>query len=594
MSQELNEEQKYDFNGWWNEQSFTGKELFKLEESGELNLLSNPYVKERTITSFSPESHDAVLKNLIEKFASLEAKLRELEVEWIATEDKLKMAEKVAHIKEQINQCNGVGDFARAGALIHDWEHTIYTLAEENYAAKVSLTEQAEGLAASEEWKDATQAFRDIADKWKQMGHVDKGRNDKLWNRIEAARKAFQDRKKVHHEDEEKNMLVNLDLKIDLVEQAEAIASSEEWKKTSDTFQRLTEEWKTIGHTINKKNEELWQRFIAAKTAFFDRKRDHSKKIAIEHETNYAAKLAIVERAEAVKDSTDWNATSQAYATMMEEWKKTGRVQAEKADELWKRFVDAQDVFFSAKKLHFGAIRSVQEENYARKKELYDRAEEIKNSTHWKDTTDEMIQLLEDWKKIGPIPRSYGDKMWEDFNAARKYFFERKDASREQRKQYVETQRAKEEHYVTTQKAQREQDAEAKKAQRAAEAKASVKKLVDDIKEEEEKLVDFKNAIENITPGKKAAELKAHLETLIVEVAANLQRLKDKYEQGQKDMKAAESKHAEAVRGEKAEEPVAASEATAEVDARASEPVSIDGAGNEAAGSEGPDSAQQN
>ena len=103
--------------------------------------------------------------------------------------------------------------------------------------------------------------------------------------------------------------------------------------------------------------------------------------------------------------------------------------------------------------------------------------------------------------------------MWEDFNAARKYFFNRKDANREQRKQHVETQKAV-------------------KTQHAREAVVSLK---DELKEEEEKLADYKNAIEQITPGKKAAELKAHLETLIAEGTAKVAALTEKYRKVQKD-----------------------------------------------------------
>lgn len=512
----MSQEQNFDLIAWWNEQSFAGKELFRLEETGELILLANSNIKEHVVATVSPENAAVVLNSLQEKFGQVEAKVRELEVEWLATEDKQKLADKVAQIKEYVQQSAAVGDYLKLAALIHDWQHTIYILSEESYAAKLKLTELAESLAQSEEWKETSQAFRDIADKWKQMGHVDKNRNDKLWSRVEAARKAFHERKRVHQEDEEKNMLHNMDLKIDLVEQAEAIAASEDWKKTSDTFQRLTEEWKTIGHTVNKKNEELWQRFIAAKTAFFDRKREHSNKIHVEQEKNYEIKLAIVERAELLKDSRDWNVTSQAFAALMEEWKKTGRIPHEKGDELWKRFTEIQDHFFEGKKKHFDELRSNQENNYLLKKELYDRAEKIKNSNKWGETTAEMIELLEEWKKIGPIPRSYGDKMWEDFNAARKYFFARKDANREQRKQYVETQ----------------------KVVRAKHAKDAVKNLHHQIKEEEDKLEDFKNGLENITPGKKAAELRAHLENLIAESTKNLEHLKQKYAQARHDIDA--------------------------------------------------------
>jgi len=510
----MSQEQNFDIVGWWNEQAFDGKELFSLQEDGDLVLVAPPGGKDRSVATISAENADVVLSNLREKFAGAEARVRELELEWAAAEDKMKLADKVAAVKEYVHHINAVGDFKKLNALVHDWEQTLFALTEENYNARLRLTEQAEELAGSTQWKDASQAFRDIADKWKQVGHVDKGRNDKLWNRIEAARKAFNDRKRLHQEEEEKDMLQNLDLKIDLVEQAEAMAASEDWKKTTESFHRLTEEWKTIGHTLNKKNEELWQRFQAAKSIFFEKKREHSGRIQKEHEANFAIKIALAERAEALRESTDWNATTQAFATLMEEWKKSGRVQHDKGEELWKRFNGAQEQFFDAKKKHFDAQRGVLENNYLLKKEIYDRAEEIKDSTRWSEATDEMMQLLDEWKKIGPIPRSYGDKMWEDFNAARKHFFNRKDASREQRKQQQETF----------------------KAYRAQQAKEDVLSLKDELKEEEEKLADFQVAIENITPGKKAAELRAHLEKLITESTQKIKRLNDKFKHAEKDM----------------------------------------------------------
>ena len=503
----MSQEQNFDFMGWWNEQSFPGKELYRLDESGALILSSNNTVRERTVATITPENGDLVVKTLVEKFAEVEAKVKEVEIEWIAAADKLKMADRVTQLNEYLRHADALGDFMKFGLLVHDWEHTIYTLTESNYAEKLKLAELAESLAESTQWKETTQAFKDINDKWKQTGLIDKGRNDKLWRRIEAARKTFHDRKQEHHKEEEKDLLVNLDLKIDLVEQAEAIANSTEWKKTTETFHRLTEEWKTIGHTLNKKNEELWQRFLTAKSTFFERKREHSGQVQQEQEGNYAIKAALVEKAEALKDSTSWNVTAQALTALMEEWKKTGRVPKEKGDELWTRFTAAQEHFFQAKRAHTDEIRSVQDNNYKLKAEILDRAEQLKNSTHWGEATAEMQELLEEWKKIGPIPRSYGDKMWEDFNAARKHFFARKDANREQRKQYAETQ----------------------KTVRAEQAKGMVVKLQDDIKEEKEKLVDFKTAIENITPGKKAEELRKHLAALIVEGEQKIKRLEEKF-----------------------------------------------------------------
>ena len=509
------QEQNTELINWWNDQSFDGKDLFKLEENGDIILIANNAVKERTVANISDENKEEVVKNLIDGFTTVESKVRETEVEWLAAADKLKMAEKVAHLKEYLQQAAALGDFLKASLLVHTWEHTLYQLTEEIHAAKLKLVELAEELAKNDQWKETTQAFKEIGDKWKQTGYLDKGRNDKLWSRVEAARKEFNDRKRLHHEDEEKDMLINLDLKMDLVEQAESIATSDEWKKTTDTYNRLTEEWKKIGHTLHKKNEELWQRFMAAKNTFYERKREHSSKIQVEQEHNYTVKLALVEKAEALKESRDWNQTSQAYVGMMDEWKKTGRVNNERGDELWKRFTEAQDFFFENKKQHFGSIKEVQENNYNLKKAIYDRAERIKNSSNWTDTTNEMISLMDEWKKIGPIPRSYGDQMWEDFNAARKYFFNRKDENRDQRKKQYEEQ----------------------KVQRAIQARGLVGKLEQEIKEEEEKIAEFTTNMANIAPGKKAADLKKLLETLIMEGHENIKKLHKKLEQAKNDIK---------------------------------------------------------
>jgi hypothetical protein len=131
-----------------------------------------------------------------------------------------------------------------------------------------------------------------------------------------------------------------------------------------------------------------------------------------------------------------------------------------------------------------------------------------------------MMELLDEWKKIGPIPREYGDKLWEQFNAARKYFFERKDASRERRKRHMESQ----------------------KEVRVQHVKNIPHQLQHEIKEEEEKLADFRNGLQNITPGKKAEELRAHLETLIADGAAKLKRLREKLEAAKAEVEAMEQK----------------------------------------------------
>lgn len=516
----MSQEQNFDLHGWWNAQAFTGKELYKLDDSGTLTLTEHSNVKQREVAHITAENADTIYKTLTEKYAAAEAKVKEMEIEWLATEDKLRLAEKIHHLREHLNTIHALGDMLRLGLVVHDWEHIIYLRSEEVYAEKLKLVEQAEALAESTEWKETTQAFKDITEKWKNSGMLDRNRNDKLWNRIEAAKTTFYDRKRVHHQEEEKDLLHNLDLKLDLVERAEALANSQEWKKTTEVFHKLTDEWKTIGHTLSKKNEELWQRFIAAKSVFFDKKREHAARVQTEHAANYAVKLAIVERAEGLKESQQWNVATQEYATLMEEWKKTGRTSHEKGEELWQRFTEARDHFFNAKRKHTEDIRTEQEDNYTKKKALLDRAERIKNATQWSDTTAEMNELMEEWKKIGNAGKAHSNKLWEDFLAARKHFFNRKDASRDMRRQQHETH----------------------KAARIDQAKGFIMRLEGEIHEEEAKLADFKVDVQNITPGKKADELRKHLEQLIVDGAQKIKRLQEKLAAAKDELTDAEAK----------------------------------------------------
>jgi len=203
--------------------------------------------------------------------------------------------------------------------------------------------------------------------------------------------------------------------------------------------------------------------------------------------------VALVERAEALKDSKDWTKTSNAYAEIRDEWKKTGRVPTDKADELWGRLNAAKEVFFNNKR-QFTETKKVElEDNYAQKLALVKRAEALKNSTQWRETTDEINELMTEWKSIGPVPREHSKKLWEQFIEARKFFFARKDADREKRKQKAEKQIAR-------------------KQQKTEEF---LVRLQNELKEEQEKLEDFKTALQNVTPGNKEEELRAHLHKLI-------------------------------------------------------------------------------
>lgn len=478
---------------WWEDAVFNGKEFCRINEQGELSLPGTPVYPARTIATLTPDNAEAVIRAMTEKFPEVENKVKELEEEWNGTEDKIKLLGKVTRTREYLLHANAIGDFGRLMQQVDSFEKELQALIEQNHQAKVALVEQAEGLIASDNYKEATQQLRDIAEQWKHIGYIEKDRSEALWNRLEAARNAFFERKRQHQEDQEKEMLRNLDLKLELVEKAEQLAASESWKESTEIFKQITEQWKHIGRTMPEKNEELWNRFIQAKNVFYDRKKLHFESIQTEQEGNYVKKLALVDQAESLKDSTEWNATSKLYTALMDEWKKIGKVPIEKADELWNRFSSAKEHFFSTKRHHFETVKVSLEDNYAQKLSLLKRAEELKNSNLWRETTEELNELMAEWKKAGPVPREHSERIWEQFLAARTHFFNRKDADRERRKSRAEQQRNS----------------------RTSQTRQFLYKLEDELKEEEEKLADFRESLENVTPGPKEQELRAHLQKLI-------------------------------------------------------------------------------
>jgi hypothetical protein len=499
---------------WWDQHSFPAKDQYEFRENGEVVLKAAGASKERVVATLTQSNAEAAFKALADKFPEVEAKIKELQTDWEASEDKLKLIGKVERMKEYLAHTNAIGDFKSLTGSVAEMEKVLLGLMDANYEQRLKLAQQAESLADSDNWKETSQVLRDLTDQWKAIGLTDKERSDALWNRIEAARTKFFDRKRAHQEDQGKEMLQNLDLKMELVEKAEKLATSESWKETTETFKNLMDDWKKIGRTMHDKNEELWNRFITAKNTFFDNKKQNFETILHEQEANYLAKQALVEKAESWKESTDWNETSKLFAGLMEEWKAIGRVPAEKGDELWNKLNEIKDHFFGNRKQHFETVRISLEDNLALKRSLLKRAEALQNSTNWRDATEEMNELMDEWKKTGAVPREHSKDIWEAFLAARKKFFERKDANREQRKQ-------KAERHISGRKQQ---------------ASGFIRTLESELKEEEERLADFKEGLQNITPGPKAEELRQHLENLIVQTEKTIKSKQEKIDSAKKQV----------------------------------------------------------
>jgi hypothetical protein len=491
---------------WWEALEFEGKDFTELSPENVLMLKATPFAPARNLQPLTPENAGAVIKALQDKFPAVEARVSDLATEWNETEDKTRLASKLSIAKEYLLHAIAIGDFTPLYQQVARWDNTLHEAHEKSYAAREALAQKAEKLSDGEPDRDATQAFKELIDEWKAMPPMDKERADLLWQRIERARDVFFERKRLRHDAEQSELSSNLDLKTELVEKAERHAASDNWKEATEGFKNLMDEWKAIGRTFNDKNESLWQRFITAKNVFYDRKKQHFESIQSEQEVNLDAKVKLVEEAEQLASSTEWGKTSGAYGTIMDKWKAIGRVPAERADELWDRLSKAKDTFFNAKRQHFANVRVALDDNYAQKAALVARAQKLSNSTDWRGATDEFADLMDAWKKIGRVAHEHSDALWESFTAARRQFFNRKDADRDRRRVHIE---------------RAQQD-------RLSQTHEFLSRLRDELKEDEESLADYHLSLGNLTGGKKDDLIRANLEKLIAQSGPRMEKKREK------------------------------------------------------------------
>ena len=221
-----------------------------------------------------------------------------------------------------------------------------------NLEAKTEFCEQAEALAESEDVVGAFKELQKLHEQWKEYGPVAKEFRDSIWERFRAATAVINKKYQAHFEGLKEQHAANLEAKTALCEKVEAIAaqeitSSNQWNALSKEIEAIQAEWRKIGFATRKDNQKVYDRFRAACDQFFSRKREYYNEFKDSMNDNMAKKLAIIEQAEALKDSTDWKKTSDALIELQRQWKEIGAVPRKKSEQLWKRFRAACDAFFN-------------------------------------------------------------------------------------------------------------------------------------------------------------------------------------------------------------------------------------------------------
>lgn len=303
-----------------------------------------------------------------------------------------------------------------------------------NYQLKEKLLGQLQQLIEDEETKGITDidALRQVQAQWKEIGPVTPAQRNEQWQRYHFLIDKFYDNLRINRELKELDLQKNLEGKIELCEKAEELLLEQSIKKAVETLNTLHEHWKQLGPVPREQKETIWERFKAASDKIYDKRKTFYGSIDAERTENLTKKQALCEQMEALlsqlpKEHSGWQKLSESSDAIMAAWKTIGFAPKAQNSEIWRRFKQATDAFYMAKNQFYKTIRSEQHENLQAKEALCQQAEALMHSEDWKATTDAIIQLQKEWKKVGAVNRKASDKIWNRFRAACDHFFERKN-----------------------------------------------------------------------------------------------------------------------------------------------------------------------
>lgn len=294
---------------------------------------------------------------------------------------------------------------------------------KKNLEAKTELCQKAEALILDESVVKAFRMLQDLHSQWREIGPVPNDSKDALWERFKTATSVIN---KKHQEffDKQKNLQVeNLAQKTALCEQIETILNSEllkpkDWEDKSADIIKIQELWRTIGYAPKKDNAKIYQRFKNGCDQFFAKKREFYKTIKADQKSNLQLKIEICEKAEALKDSTDWKNATDGLISLQKQWKEIGQIPKKQSEALWKRFRAACDHFFNAKNAHFNTGDEEQESNLAKKKELIDKAKNFEKTDDNKENLRLLMDIQKEWANIGHVPLNQKDTIQKEFKEA--------------------------------------------------------------------------------------------------------------------------------------------------------------------------------
>ncbi len=303
---------------------------------------------------------------------------------------------------------------------------------KKNLEQKQALCAEAEALDKEADIVDAFKKLQQLHTSWREIGPVSKEIREELWTRFKNASAVINKKYQSFFEERKANEKKNAEGKEALCVKIEAISTDNlktyaAWDEATKAIIGLQEEWKKLGFASRKVNTELFARFRKSCDEFFAKKAEFFKRMKDELAANLAKKIELCEKAEALKDSTEWKKTTDALIALQKEWKTVGPVVKKHSDAVWKRFITACDAFFEEKKKQNVNVHSVEHENLKQKKDIIAQINSILENKETEDAPNKVRELMKKWQEVGHVPYKEKDKVYAEYKAAIDKAFEQLD-----------------------------------------------------------------------------------------------------------------------------------------------------------------------
>jgi hypothetical protein len=302
----------------------------------------------------------------------------------------------------------------------------------ENLKAKQAIIEEIKVLInGNESMNDTFHQFRELQKKWRSIGLVPQSEMNNLWENYNHNVEKFYDYLKINQELKDLDLKRNLEAKIELCEKTEELLLEPSVIKAFKLLQEYHFKWRDIGPVPHEMRNDIWNRFKDITSKINKLHQDYFESQKVSQQENLDAKTVLCEKIEEIMNNLPnsmktWEDKSKELIDLQTQWKNIGFAPKKDNTKIYQRFRQACDNFFTQKRDFYGKIKEEQNNNLQLKLDLCVQAEALKDSTEWKKSTEDLINIQKNWKEIGPVPRKMSDIIWKRFRAACDTFFSNK------------------------------------------------------------------------------------------------------------------------------------------------------------------------